>query len=81
MIERDKQNELYTQVFKRIFSTTDDGKILDKFLRAKCNVDNSSVCITNPNAQQTAFNEGKRKVYLDLMWYINEEYLRKEEND
>ena len=79
MIERDKQNELYTQAFKRIF-LTDDGKVLDKFLRAKCNVDNSSVCIANPNAQQTAFNEGKRKVYLDLMWYKNEEYLRKEEN-
>ena len=80
MIERDKQNKLYTQAFKRIF-LTDDGKVLDKFLRAKCNVDNSSVCIVNPNAQQTAFNEGKRKVYLDIMWYKNEEYLRKEENE
>ena len=80
MIERDKQNELYTQAFKRIF-LTDDGKVLDKFLRAKCNVNNSSVCLKNPNAQQTAFGEGKRKVYLDIMWYINEGYLRKEEND
>ena len=79
MIERDKQNKLYTQAFKRIF-LTDDGKVLDKFLRTKCNVDISSVCLQNPNAQQTAFNEGKRKVYLDLMWYINEGYLRKEEN-
>lgn len=79
MIERDKQNELLTQAFKRIF-LTDDGKVLDKFLRQKCNVDNSSVCLSAPNAQQTAFNEGKRKVYLDIMWYRNEGYLRKEEN-
>ena len=80
MIERDKQNTLITEALKRIWMS-DDGKVLDKLLRRKCNVENSSVCPSNPNAQQTAFNEGMRKVYLDLTWYINEGYLRKEEND
>ena len=80
MIERDKQNEKYTQAFKRIWMS-DDGKVLDEFLKRKCKVNDSSVCLSNPNAQQTAFNEGMRKVYLDLMWYKEERYLRKEEND
>ncbi len=73
MIERDKQNELYTQAFKRIF-LTDDGKVLKKFLEARCNVDKTTVCMSNPNALQTHFEEGKRKVYLDIMWYLNEGY-------
>ena len=80
MIERDKQNEKLTQAFRRIFMS-DDGKVLDEFLRRKCNVDNTSVCQGNPNALQTAFNEGKRKVYLDIMWYKNEGYLKKEERN
>ncbi len=80
MIPRDKQNELITQALKRIWMS-DDGKVLDKLLRRKCNVENSSVCVSTPNAQQTAFNEGMRKVYLDIMWYINEGYLKKEEEN
>ena len=80
MIERDKQNELITQALKRIWQS-DDGKVLDKLLRRKCNVDISTMCWQSPDALQTAGEEGKRKVYLDLMWYKNEEYLRKEEND
>ncbi|KKM95705.1 hypothetical protein LCGC14_1185490 [marine sediment metagenome] len=88
MTERDKQvadekakNEKrqleLTQAFKRIF-LTDDGKILKNFLEKGCNVNVSSVCISNPNALQTHFAEGKRKVYLDLMWYLNEGYKEKE---
>ena len=79
MIERDKQNEKYTQAFKRIWMS-DDGKILDEFLRCKCNVDKSSVCFQQPDALQTMFAEGMRKVYLDIMWYINEGYERKEDD-
>jgi hypothetical protein len=95
MIERDKQNELYTQAFKRIF-LTDDGKVLMKFLEGFCNVRRSTF---TPNktiplgnnvrvimdgktlalAMQTG--EGKRSVYLEIMYYVNEEYLRKEENE
>ena len=50
MIERDKQNELITQALKRIWQS-DDGKVLDKLLRRKCNVDISTMCWQNPNAQ------------------------------
>lgn len=78
MIERDKQNEKYTQAFKRIWMS-DDGKVLDEFLRRKCNVDNTTVCRTNPNLQQTLVEEGKRTVYLDIMWYINKGYERNED--
>ncbi|KKN47745.1 hypothetical protein LCGC14_0659790 [marine sediment metagenome] len=80
MTPRDKQNELITQALKRIWMS-DDGKVLDKLLRKKCHVENTSVCVSNPNAQQTAFNEGMRKVYLDIMWYINEGYIKKEEEN
>lgn len=80
MIERDKQNELITQALKRIWQS-DDGKVLDKLLRRKCNVDNSSICKKNPDLMQTLVEEGKRVVYLDIMWYINEGYLMKEENE
>ena len=79
MIERDKLNEQYTQAFKRIFQS-DDGKVLDKFLRRKCNVDNTTVCRSGPDLQQTLVEEGKRTVYLDIMWYVNEGYLRKDED-
>ena len=77
MIERDKQNELITQALKRIWMS-EDGKILDKLLRRKCNVDISTMCWQNPNAEQTAGEEGKSKVYLDPMWYLNEGYKEKE---
>ncbi len=95
MIERDKQNEKYTQAFKRIFQS-DDGKVLDKFLQRFCNVNESSF---TPNktislgnnvrasmdgetlALATHVNEGHREVYLKIMWYINEGYLRKEERN
>ncbi len=80
MIERDKQNELLTQAFKRIF-LTDDGKVLKKFLEARCNVDKTTICKKSPDLLQTLVEEGKRIVYLDIMWYINEGYLRKEENE
>ncbi len=60
---------------------SDDGKVLDKLLRKKCNVDNSTMCWQNPNSEQTAGNEGKRTIYLDIMWYINEGYLKKEEEN
>lgn len=79
MIERDKQNKLRTHAFKRIWKS-DDGKVLDEFLKQKCNVNRSTICQQSPNALQTACEEGKRIVYLDIMWYINEGYLREDEN-
>jgi len=80
VIERDKQNELITQALKRIWMT-DDGKVLDKFLRRKCNMDNTTVCKSNPNLQQVLVEEGKRIVYLDLMWYLNEGYKMEKDNE
>ena len=78
MIERDKQNEKYAQAFKRIW-LSDDGKVLDEFLKTKCNVEKSSVCYKQPDALQTMFAEGMRKVYLDIMWYINRGFERQDE--
>lgn len=80
MIERDKQNALTTQAFKRLFST-DDGKVLMKFLEGRCNVHRTTVCKQAPNLEQTLVEEGKRIVYLDIMWYLNEGYKSKEEEN
>jgi hypothetical protein len=80
MIARDKQNELLTQAFKRLFETP-DGKVLMKFLEDRCNVNRTTVCKQNPNLQQTLIEEGKRIVYLDIMWYLNESYKKKEEDE
>ena len=80
MIERDKQNALITQALKRIWMS-DDGKVLDKLLRKKCHVDDTTICKKSPDLMQTLAEEGKRIIYLDLMWYINEGYLKKEEEN
>ena len=80
MIERDKKNALITQAFKRLFDT-DDGKVLMKFLEDRCNVNRTTICRKSPDLMQTLVEEGKRMVYLDMMWYLNEGYIKKEEEN
>ena len=80
MIERDKENALITQAFKRLFAT-DDGKVLMKFLEGRCNVHRTTICRKSPDLMQTLVEEGKRIVYLDVMWYLNEGYIKKEEEN
>lgn len=58
--------------YKRIFGSDDGKKVLES-LSKFCNMDNTSVCEQNPNALQTFFNEGKRRVFLRIQWFLNKE--------
>jgi len=76
MIEADKQkqeNEKRQQekisAYRR-FAQTDDGKIIIADLEHFCGFYRPSICETNPNSEQTAFNEGKRRVYLRMQGFI-----------
>ncbi len=80
MIEKEKQDKERTHAYKRLFQT-DDGKVLMKHFETLCNVHKTSVCPQSPNALQTAFNEGKRAVYLSVEWYLSERYLEKEKRE
>ena len=74
--ENEKKLRELAQAFKRLFATK-DGKIVKKDLEKFCNRNKSSVCEHNPNALQTHFEEGKRRVILRIDSMIN----RREEND
>ena len=53
------------QAYKRLFMSADGKKVM-KDLELFCNFRNSSVCEQQPNAMQTMFNEGKRRVILRI---------------
>lgn len=72
--ENEKRREELIQAYKR-FSMTDDGKKILADLEGFCGFRSPSVCEQNPNALQTHFNEGKRRVYLRI-----DGFLRKKEN-
>lgn len=80
MIEKEQQDKLRTQAYKRLFPT-DDGKVLMEHLETLCNVHKTSVCLQSPNSLQTHYNEGKRAVYLSIKWYLDERYLKKEKEN
>lgn len=69
-----KQTELI-RAYKR-FSQTDDGKTVLEDLEKFCGFYRPSISEQSPNALQTAFNEGKRRVYLRINGF-----LRRKEND
>ena len=82
MIEKDKQDKLRTQSFKRIFQS-DDGKILMEFLELECNANHSTY---KPHLYPDiktgmAIEEGKRIIHLKIRWYLEERYLREANND
>lgn len=55
----------YQQVFE-----SDAGKKVLADLEIFCNQTRSSVCEQNPNALQTFFEEGKRRVFLRILWQL-----------
>ena len=63
-----KQNEL-KYAYGRLFKT-DDGKIVKEDLERYCGFLNTSVSQQSPDAYQTFFNEGKRRVYLRIIGMI-----------
>lgn len=60
------------RAYKR-FSLTDDGKKIRKDLDRFCGMERTSVCEHDPNAYQTFFAEGKRRVALRINQFIKEE--------
>ena len=54
------------QAYTRCFSTEDGKKVLAD-LKKFCNYEASSVCEQAPDALQTMFNEGKRRVILRIL--------------
>ena len=73
--ENEKKQKEKAYAYKRLFAT-DDGKIVKEDLDVFCNKWNSCVNEQYPNALQTHFNLGKRRVLLRI-----EGFLRKEEKN
>ncbi len=71
-----KQNEEKVKVLKsayyRVFSS-DDGKKVLKDLEGFCNYNATSVCEQAPDAYQTFFAEGKRRVFLRILKQMEKE--------
>ncbi len=67
--ENEKKQKERAQAYKR-FSKTDDGKLILADLESFCGFHNTSVSEQNPDAYQTFFAEGKRRVYLRINGFI-----------
>ena len=67
--EQEKQKKI--NAYYRLFNT-DDGKIVLDDLRKICNYDNTCVCEQSPDALQTMFKEGERRVFLHINSYIEQ---------
>jgi hypothetical protein len=61
--KRIRENRL---VYSRCFGTEDGKKVLAD-LKKFCNYEATSVCEQAPNALQTMFSEGKRRVILRVL--------------
>lgn len=78
MIEAEKQNaenekkcQELKQAYRRLYQS-DDGKIVYEDLEKFCGFNNTSVSERDPNAYQTFFVEGKRRVFLRIIGMIKE---------
>lgn len=55
--------------YQKVFESDAGKKVLED-LKLFCNFENSSVCEQNPNPMQTFYNEGKRRVFLRILWQL-----------
>ena len=69
MAENEKKRQELIQAYKRLFQT-DDGKEILGDLEKFCGFNNTSVSEQDPNAYQTFFAEGKRRVFLRISGFI-----------
>jgi Ca2+-binding EF-hand superfamily protein len=65
-IENEKKQQELKSAYRRLFDS-DDGKIVGEDLERFCGFLNTSVSQQSPDAYQTFFNEGKRRVYLRII--------------
>ena len=75
LAENEKQRQELIHAYRRLFKT-DDGKTILEDLEKFCGFNNTSVSEQDPNAYQTFFNEGKRRVFLRINGF-----LRRKNND
>ena len=66
-----------TQSYKNIFHSGDGKRVLED-LSKFCGYNSTSVCEQAPNELQTFFAEGKRRVYLRILWYLEREVKKNE---
>ena len=66
----DQEVKELRHTYKR-FAQTDDGKEILEDLEKFCNYNKTSVCEHAPDAMQTMFAEGKRRVFLRMNSFIN----------
>ena len=71
-LEAQKEMQQLKQAYYRLFNT-DDGKRVLQDLGKFCGYNNTSVCEHAPDALQTMFTEGKRRVFLRIMSQIRKE--------
>ena len=70
--ENEKRQRELKHAYKRL-SKTDDGKMVFEDLEKFCGFMNTSVSEQNPNALQTMFAEGKRRVFLRINGMVKKE--------
>ena len=75
--ENEKKRQELAQAYKR-FTNTDDGKIVMADLERFCGFLNTSVGEQCPDAYQTFFAEGKRRVYLRILGMLK---VKENDND
>lgn len=69
MAENEKKRQDLARAYKRLFAT-DDGKRVLADLEKFCGLYTTSVCEQHPNALQTFFAEGRRRVFLRIQGFL-----------
>lgn len=66
--ENEKKSKALSNAYSELFSNkSKNGKLVRADLELFCGFRSSSMCERSPNALQTSFNEGKRRVYLRIV--------------
>jgi len=62
----EKMRQELASAYKRLFTSSDDGKKVLKDLKLFCGFKKTSVTLDNPNAHRTMYLEGMRRVFLRI---------------
>jgi len=74
-MKTDAQKEVdnLARIYQNVFGSDGGKKVLEDLERI-CGYKDSSVNEANPNSLQTFFAEGKRRVYLRILWHLNRRF-------
>lgn len=78
MFGNSKEREKIYGAYGRLFRTV-DGQTVLKDLEMFCGQNRSSVCEDAPNSMQTMFAEGKRRIYLRIIGFMELEQNKRNE--